>query len=538
MKQLFSMLLVLNTCIQCLQAQSVGIGTNAPHPSAVLELSSNNKGLLLPSMASSERTAIISPAFGLLVYDLNTKSIWMYSTGGWTELVTVGTNLWQQTGANVWRTAGNVGIGIENPFNRLQVHNSLGATNYLRITNNTSGPLATDGLQLGGTGANASLLNVESGALVLGTNNDSVIFMTAASGPRVGIGEPSPVTALDIRNTATGNIARFNGGSQTYASIFENGTYRGYWGSYSGNPEDVDFGTGFFTNGSLHLTIGTFPQLTISPIGNVGIGTTTPVSGAKLHVRGDSIRTALFTSSHTNASDAAVIRTETVGGIDNQNAIGIHVIQNAIEGRGRGLLLEAGYIGAEVYSRNVNFATQNFGIISTATCDNDAWGVYAVANGAGVVGQRIGVYGSASGGATRWAFYGNGNAFLSGGTWQTSDERFKKEIVPLANAALQLLKLKPSQYLFDTNSSSYLQLPEGRQHGFLASNVMEVFPEMVKKVTAYKDRPLAGSANESIEFNAVNYTALIPVLTQAINEHTEEIKQLRLLVEELLRKQK
>jgi hypothetical protein len=68
-------------------AQSVGINTRTPDPSAALEITSDeHKGLLIPRMKSAERNAIHSPANGLLVYDLNTNTFWYYKSDLWTEL--------------------------------------------------------------------------------------------------------------------------------------------------------------------------------------------------------------------------------------------------------------------------------------------------------------------------------------------------------------------------------------------------------------------------------------------------------------------
>ncbi len=67
------------------QAQNVGIGTNAPDNSAMLDIVSTSRGILIPRMTSAQRTAVSTPARGLLVYDLDTKSFWFYD-GSWTEL--------------------------------------------------------------------------------------------------------------------------------------------------------------------------------------------------------------------------------------------------------------------------------------------------------------------------------------------------------------------------------------------------------------------------------------------------------------------
>ncbi|MBK8496698.1 MAG: hypothetical protein IPL50_18200 [Chitinophagaceae bacterium] len=50
-------------------AQNVGIGTNTPDNSAILDIKSNTKGLLIPRMNSAAVEAIVNPAKGLLVLD-------------------------------------------------------------------------------------------------------------------------------------------------------------------------------------------------------------------------------------------------------------------------------------------------------------------------------------------------------------------------------------------------------------------------------------------------------------------------------------
>lgn len=107
--------------------------------------------------------------------------------------------------------------------------------------------------------------------------------VTGLFAQNVGIGTTVPAAKLDVK-AGSNYVGQFNGIAPMYMGIFENDVYRGYWGSYSGNPEDVDFGTGSGTTGKLHFTIQATPRMTIDNAGNVGIGTTSP--GYKFHVTG------------------------------------------------------------------------------------------------------------------------------------------------------------------------------------------------------------------------------------------------------------
>ncbi|MGI9160327.1 MAG: hypothetical protein ACR2K1_11315, partial [Saprospiraceae bacterium] len=51
-----------------IEAQTV-IGAATPDPSAMLDVQSATKGFLLPRMTSAERSAILNPATGLIVFN-------------------------------------------------------------------------------------------------------------------------------------------------------------------------------------------------------------------------------------------------------------------------------------------------------------------------------------------------------------------------------------------------------------------------------------------------------------------------------------
>src|SRR6056297_1479220 len=77
------------------KAQGVAIGeTNSPpDPSAMLDVQSVNSGMLIPRMSAGQRTAIVSPANGLTVYQTQNqgglrRGFWYYDgvAGEWVHL--------------------------------------------------------------------------------------------------------------------------------------------------------------------------------------------------------------------------------------------------------------------------------------------------------------------------------------------------------------------------------------------------------------------------------------------------------------------
>ncbi|MEM8888608.1 MAG: tail fiber domain-containing protein [Bacteroidota bacterium] len=82
-----SILVILMGLSMAVFAQSVGINSTGapPAPSAILDVQSTNKGMLIPRMSSTNRTNIPNPAEGLMVFDLTTNSFWYYQQG-WRDL--------------------------------------------------------------------------------------------------------------------------------------------------------------------------------------------------------------------------------------------------------------------------------------------------------------------------------------------------------------------------------------------------------------------------------------------------------------------
>jgi len=84
MKKIFFLMILI-----CSSTYSqVGIGTETPNSSSLLELSSTSKGLLVPRMTENQKNAISTPAQGLLVFQTNgTVGFYSYDGTNWLHLI-------------------------------------------------------------------------------------------------------------------------------------------------------------------------------------------------------------------------------------------------------------------------------------------------------------------------------------------------------------------------------------------------------------------------------------------------------------------
>ncbi|TVR80503.1 MAG: hypothetical protein EA412_04635 [Chitinophagaceae bacterium] len=88
MKKLISCFLFVSFSHFSLFAQdNVGIGTTTPDLSAILEIQSSDKGVLIPRVTTLQRNNINNPATGLFVYDTDFNQFWYFDGTQWVEAI-------------------------------------------------------------------------------------------------------------------------------------------------------------------------------------------------------------------------------------------------------------------------------------------------------------------------------------------------------------------------------------------------------------------------------------------------------------------
>lgn len=212
----------------------VGIGTSDPHPSAALDIHSEQSGLLIPRMTAADRLHIASPAVSLLVYQTDGETGFYYYTGNtWNRIsdsylgvadqtltgdrkITTG-NYNLNIDSNTLFVSGRqnrVGIGTHNPRAKLDIRAlgdgsealRLSTENPWRFMQRFSGP--SSALELNTLAADKTF--VISG--VTGKPSFSItpsddpsknrIIMVPQGDGRVGIRTTSPSHTLSVGGTA------------------------------------------------------------------------------------------------------------------------------------------------------------------------------------------------------------------------------------------------------------------------------------------------------------------------------------------------
>lgn len=323
----------------------VGIGTPSPHSSAMLQINSKSKGVLFPSIGLTSLTDIItvkSPADGLIIWNngdgsLSEVGFYYWNESKWNKVSTTAGN-GVNNGATGWKTTGNNTGSYSGKNTDLSLGTSTLDDLIFKVNAVTVGRLGTDNSVSFGTGSNAAQNGIAIGntsssyqGISIGTNssvtaNESVAvgantqisgYQATALGynAKVTVNEATAVgnnaeaggfqsTAIGYKaktvkneSTAIGNNSQA-GGFQSIALGFNaktnnnSETALGY-NSVTNNENSTALGSSANALGQFSTAVGygaSTSQLNAIVIGNnnanVGIGTSTPNTTAKLDVSG------------------------------------------------------------------------------------------------------------------------------------------------------------------------------------------------------------------------------------------------------------
>jgi hypothetical protein len=260
-----------------MRISSVGlVGINQPSPATTLDIGG----------ISSSRYYQLSPAnlayqyYGKnQSYDAATNPSYSFIASTTSGMFTPGLNAiaFSTNGTERMRmlAAGNIGINTTTPAYPLDVNGTANATNVRATTQhlgNTSDSATTPSYSFDN---DTSVGMFNAGTNILGFTTSGTERMRILAAGNVGINQTSPSTTLDVGGIIT----------TQYTSLGSNSSYQHYGKTTTydnaTNPSfsfNSNTNCGMFSNATntLQFSTSSTEKMRISPVGNVGIGTTTP----------------------------------------------------------------------------------------------------------------------------------------------------------------------------------------------------------------------------------------------------------------------
>ena len=297
MKKIIAIILLIFPILAGAQSVAINNDGSQPHGSAILDIKSETKGLIIPRMTTLQRTSIAGPAIGLTVFDMDTYSYWMYRgdvNGGWAELQHTYNSFWDANGLNIFsKNNGNVGIGTNTPTEKLTINTVVPTIKFLVST------VEKGFIQASGNNMRVGTYN---------SNTDGKLFFNTRGVDRmailpdglVGIGTSVPLAKLNViggdevaLNTNGYLMLGAESGANLVMDINEimvrnNGSSAHLYLQNEGGSVFIGDPTGF--NSAHRLGVEGNTVVT----GNLRVGTTPSPSGYRLAVDGKVICTEVM----------------------------------------------------------------------------------------------------------------------------------------------------------------------------------------------------------------------------------------------------
>ena len=420
----------------------------------------------------------------------------------------------------VVKTSGNVGIGTTNPTSALTISGSSGMGGIKYSSGTGSDVLALD---IGYTGGGSGLVvKNTNGNVGIGTTSPIHSLDVYGFGKTIGItsthSDQTRITHASLSTDTNGygrldifshvgnpicrldsnGVSYINGGnvgigttspdSPLHVKVGTDNNFEIHEASVTGNLRLIALNDARDVNVPIEFAASKFNFLT----GNVGIGTTNPI--CRLHVQGSEQPILGYRETTVADHDLFILKSD-VGGVDSVKFI--------VEADGRvGIGTTSPTSGRLDVSQAETSPDACIKTFRPGTADRPHLAFY---NGSGT---QISIVGDIKTNGSTTSYN------------TTSDYRLKENVVELTDALDRVCKLKPSRFNFIAHKDKTVD-------GFLAHEVSSIVPEAVsgeKDVVDDEGNP---------EYQSIDLSKLIPLLTKAIQEQQTIIEDLKARIETL-----
>jgi trimeric autotransporter adhesin len=540
---------------------SINTDNSTADNSAMLEVKSTTKGMLVPRMTQAQRTAIVEPATGLLVFQTdNPDGFYFYNGTNWVSL-----NDATQTPKVLADADNNTKIQVEESANEDIIRFDMGGTEYFRMVHGRLEVLNTgNSIYLGNSaGFNDNFINeyynVGIGYEALYSNTEG--FYNTTNGAQTLYANTS-----GSYNTANGLVALYSNTSGNYntatgnTALFSNttGNYNtgiGYYADVnSGNLTNAtSIGANARVEQSNSLVLGSINGVNGATADvNVGIGTTTPDNKLDIRSNGVAGTQTIVLGLSSNTSKRPVIQfsegtdaTLTSGMSIEYNGTGaasdnkLHI--NGIDGLPKLTVENGGQVGigesspdreltvfdtdgngdASINIKSNNSANRELllavnqssgGIISMMT-DNDLY--FRSNNINRMVITNNGEIGIGTISPSQLLSVNGTAGKPGGGSWASfSDKRMKQDIRPFQQGLAEVININPVRFRYNELSGHDTQ----KEHvGVIAQELQKIAPYMVSTID-----------KDGEDYLQVDNSAMIYMLINAVKELNAENQKLEI----------